>query len=198
MALFLDNFLAMAKKTGVPSPHLSEEEKRDKMQQICELYESQRATIESCCEAAGVSPRTFYLWRAQSAEFAEMYKKARISQEGYFWQDVIHPLAERALERLLRGERKVESKEEGEQNGDTFVVKKRTKTETEILPNAAVTIFTMKGLYPDKFPERHEITGRDGKPISIDTPPTIIQIAFRPPTDSTENVPSKEAMPEKS
>lgn len=59
------------------SPKYSLEEKAELVRQVCDLYESQNATIESCCDSVGVSYRAFRLWTVQHADFAEMYKKAR-------------------------------------------------------------------------------------------------------------------------
>lgn len=155
------------------------------VERICELYESQNATIESCCEAAGVPERTFRLWLSQDAEYAERYKKAKQIQDTAYWQEVIRPLAKTAMQRRLEGETKTETKSEGEWRGEgksrVFVEKKRTETKSEILPDTTLTIFAMNGLYPGMFAKRLEHTGKDGGPIETKT--LIIEL---PPDDGSD------------
>jgi len=157
----------MAKQKGIgAAPNYTDEERTSLFEAVCVIYETQRCTVESACEAVSLSSRTFYLWKGQYAECAERYKKAKTKQQEHYWQDIIAPLAETALQRLLTGERKVESKMEplvkdGLLTGDSRTI----VTEGEILPNATAVIFTMKGLYPGMFTDRHEVTGKDGSPL---------------------------------
>lgn len=144
------------KKTKAFQPLVPPEERLRIIEKICELYESQDATIESCCVAVGISDRTLRLWVAQDAVLAARYKKAKERQLNFFWEEVLVPLAPRSFARLLKGEKKVKVEEQGantidNEGGSVFVVKKVTTTTDEILPNAAVTIFAMKGIYPERF-----------------------------------------------
>lgn len=158
----------------------TDEERLNFVQQICDLYESQSATIESCCKAVGISYRVFRLWCTKNSDFAEMYKKARERQDLAYWEDVIRPKAKKSLLRLIEGEEFTETKEE---SGTTSFgpIEKTVTTTKVILPNATAVIFAMKGEYKDRFSERQEITGRDGK----DLPPSIItvRIPSEPPKD---------------
>ena len=130
---------------------------------VCDLYESQGNTIESCCKMADISESAFRLWCVQITEIGELYKKAKKVQEKVFWERA-QPLIEKAFVRLIKGESKRETKrEDGIGAGGPF--SKDVVTESEILPNATVTIFGMKGIYPDRFVEKQELTGKDGAPL---------------------------------
>jgi len=143
----------MAGKKGEPQKKYTDEEKLKIGLLVCDLYESQGATIESCCNAAGVSVAAFRLWAVQLGELGEAYKKAKALQDQIFW-DRLKPIAKSAFERLLTGEAKTEVKNEYEGEGEEKKLKKHIKTTSEILPNPTVTIFAMKGVYPDMFVER--------------------------------------------
>lgn len=146
---------------GSPRPEYTQEQKKEIVERVCALYESQQATVESCCDAVGISRQSFNLWCAQFGEFGERYKKAKEIQEAEYWENVIKPLQKKALQRHLE----VEVSED-----ETEVVYQGVKTtdpETNepvmqrskkwILPNPSVLIFSMKGTYPDKFAERQEV-----------------------------------------
>lgn len=143
----------MAKENkGQPQTHYTEEEKIRLGKLVCELYESQGATLESCCKAVGISDRLFRLWAVQVSEVSEAYKKVKAVQDQIFW-DRIKPIAKTAFERLLSGETKTERKDESG-TGANGPFTKESITTSEILPNPTVTIFAMKGVYPDMFVEK--------------------------------------------
>lgn len=160
--------------------HFSDDERFAFVQRVCELYESQSATIQSCCDAAGISYRAFRLWCTQNATYAEMYKKARDRQDIAYWEDVIRPKAKKSLLRLINGEEYIETKEETG-TSPMGAIEKTVTTTKVILPNATAVIFAMKGEYKDRFSERQEITGKDGKELQ----PSIItvRIPSEPPSD---------------
>jgi hypothetical protein len=166
---------------GTSKPEYSFEQKRELVERVCELYESQNATVESCCESAGISDRTFNLWVAQNAGFAERYKKAKEKQDAHYWQNIIKPLAKTSLQRLLEGEETedVEVKElafngvptknaEGEVN--TAKTVKRGKTQ----PNPTTVIFALKGIFPDMFADRSVIDLKTDAPQMIPVNPDQI------------------------
>lgn len=147
----------MPVQPGTQKREYSEEEKAEIVENICQFYESQNCTLESACEAAGISVRSFLLWRTQSTDFAERFKKARTVQREDYWENVIQPKAASALQRLLEGEEYVEKKVKKELIKATndaepkMIETERTETEKRILPSAAVAIFVTKGLYPERF-----------------------------------------------
>ena len=155
----------MATKKGKPKPQYTKKQKATIVNKVCNLYASQYATLESCCDASGISVRAFRYWVAEDADFAELYKKAKATQNDYYWEELVKPKAKSALLRRIEGETKKEVKRDGEMVNGKFVMKKKTETTSEILPDTTMTIFAMKGLYPEMFKERKELTGKDGEPL---------------------------------
>ncbi len=193
----------MAARLGEAKPQYSDEEKAKLVEKVCQYYESQQCTIESAAEAAGVSVRAFKLWLSQNAEFAERYKKARIQQDNDFWMNIIRPKNKTGIERLVTGERAIEKKVKRElkQNDEgelEFVETEETITDREILPNATVTIFVAKGIFPDRFADRtkneHDVTIKDDSwfaNLPFESQLEIIRIrnaATKPTTESTGDV----------
>lgn len=126
------------------------------VERICALYETQHATIESCCEAVGINVRTFYVWISEDSQFSERYKKAKAQQDAAYWEEVIKPLSKTALQKLLQGGTRTEKKsEQGENANGSF--SKDTESEIEFLPNPTAAIFALKGLYPEMFAERSKV-----------------------------------------
>ena len=163
----------MAAVKGQPKHHHTEEEKTEIVSRVCLLYQSQYATIESCCNAAGVSDRLFRLWCAENSEFSEMYKKAKEKGETAYWEELIKPLSKRALQKHLE----IEVAEDESDVVYQGVISKDPETNEPlkqrskkwVLPNPTITIFALKGLYPEKFSDKHEITGKDGAPLNPGT-----------------------------
>lgn len=154
--------------------HHTPEEKAALIEQVCEFYESQNATIESCCHAAGISENTFRLWLAQNGEFAERYKKAKEAQDKAYWQEIIRPLAKTAMQRHLEVEYASEYSEvvyQGVKVKDEFGQPVLQNSVKAILPNPTTLIFAMKGLYPKMFADRHEHSGPDGGPVEFTVTP---------------------------
>lgn len=165
--------MPVAKETS--KPQYSFEQKREFVERVCELYESQNATLESCCEAAGISRQSFSLWVVQVSEFGERYKKAKERQDAHYWQNVIKPLAKTSLQRLLEGEETEETQImdlhfKGEPTNKKATTIKRGKTQ----PNATTVIFALKGIFPDMFAERNIIDLKTDAPQMIPVNPDQI------------------------
>ena len=161
------------KKVGVASPHTTEKERARLVEMVCELYESQHATIKSCCDACGITSRSFNLWCAQNSQFSDRYLKAKQRAQAHYWEELIVPAAESAFLRLLKGETKQETKQEGRIVNGTIITGKTTITKSEVLPHATVTIFAMKGLHPERFKEdgntKIEVTFTDDASSDVGT-----------------------------
>jgi hypothetical protein len=159
----------------------TDEERLAYVTNVCELYESQNATIESCCKAAGISYRVFRLWCTQNADYASMYKKARDNQDKAYWEDVIRPKAKAGLIKLLEGGVKTETTTE-EGVGPMGAVSKTVVKVSELLPNVTAVALAMNGEYKERFSQRQEITGKDGK----DLPAAIITVRIPAEPPKTE------------
>ena len=163
------------------SPKYSLEEKSEIVSKVCDLYVSQNATIESCCDAVGVSYRAFRLWTVEHAHFAELYKKARQDQDKAYWEDIIRPKAKAGLIKLLEGGVKTETTTE-EGVGPMGAVSKTVVKVSELLPNVTAVALAMNGEYKERFSQRQEITGKDGK----DLPAAIITVRIPAEPPKTE------------
>ncbi len=148
----------MGVKKGSAKLQTNLPERTEIVERVCELYESQHATVESCCAAAGIDSRTFRLWVSQNADFAERYKKAKERQRQVYWQDVIRPLAETALQRLLAGQTlKTTTVEDLTFQGSLTNERATTEKEAETAPNPTAVIFALKGLEPEMFADRQKV-----------------------------------------
>ncbi|TXH53472.1 MAG: hypothetical protein E6Q97_13190 [Desulfurellales bacterium] len=148
----------MATKKGSAKPQTKPEERGEVVERVCVLYESQHATLESCCQAAGIASRTFYEWLAENAEFAQRYKKAKTAQREFYWQEIIRPLAETGLEKLLKGQKlKTKTVEDLSFQGNLTGERAATEKEVESSPNPTAVIFTLKGLEPEMFADRSKV-----------------------------------------
>lgn len=146
----------MAAVKGMAKPQTKPEERSEIVERICTLYETQHATIESCCKTEGITSRTFYIWISADSQFSERYKKAKAKQDAAYWEEVIKPLSKTALQKLLQGGTRTEKKsEQGENSSGSFT--KDTQAEIEFLPNPTAAIFALKGLYPEMFAERSKV-----------------------------------------
>ncbi len=148
----------MAGQKGKAQPKYSEQQKAEIVEKVCELYESQHVTVESCCNAVGVSDRLFRFWVSENPELSERYKKAKQNQDVFYWEDIIKPKAKTALQRLLEGEETedVEIRElsdKGVLTGDQAKTIKRSRS----MPNPTAVIFALKGEYPDRFADRQKV-----------------------------------------
>ena len=160
-------------KKGQPLPKYTPEQRREFVERVCELYETQNATIESCCKAVGVSAPAFRLWVNESSENSERYKKAKANQDAHYWQDIIRPLTKTSLQRLLEGEETQDTEvrdlsDKGILTGQQATTVKLSKTQ----PNATAVIFALKGLYPDMFADRQlvnmKVENMEGKTLTPD------------------------------
>ena len=90
--------LAIIKK-GVNVPI---EEKIKIAKLICELYATNEYSLEECCKATAIDSKTFFNWRREFPEIAELYLDAEGKNETIY----MHKLRERGrtnVERLLEG-----------------------------------------------------------------------------------------------
>ena len=153
----------MAKEKGVQTGrqvHHSEEERLRLGKQICDLYETQGATLASCCAAVGITDRTFYFWLKQNSELSEIYEKTKANADKIYW-DLIRQKAQVGLEKLITGYEVKESRsEKGSNEKGSF--KKDVDATTEVGPNATAVIFALKGIYPDMFTDRQKVEHTGG------------------------------------
>jgi hypothetical protein len=151
----------MAKKKPIPrKPSAAErttDERRQTANAICELYESDNVTIESCCSENGISVRTFRNWVDQDSEIAARFKNAKLkhSKNG---KERIKEKAVDALERLVVGYwvEETETVELFGKNGDMAGRQIKTK-KRYVGPNPTAVIFTLKNADPENWNENIQV-----------------------------------------
>lgn len=163
---------------GNRRPEYTLEQRAVLVERICELYETQNASAESCCEAMNVSYRSFMLWLRQNTAFAERYKKAKQQQDAHYWEEVIRPLAKTSLQRLLEGEETQDVEIRDLSDKGVLTNQKATTVKTSrTTPNPTAVIFALKGEYPERFTERQDIKIQSDQPELLPiTPDQIAQI----------------------
>lgn len=114
------------------------------MESICELYASGEYTIASCCEANGISYRTFVRWCRQSKRYDDLYELARALHRKVRFEG----LSEKALnsfERLITGYNYEEQHTEHvpTANGKTALRRVRIITK-HVPPHAGMVAMAMK------------------------------------------------------
>lgn len=142
----------MGKSKGIASPEHTEEEKILISNQVCDLYASQNATLESCCNAVGIPRNTFYYWCSQIEQIGQSYKKAKEKSVSIYW-DRLREKAQTGLEILVEGQTYTETRREVGVTS-TGAIDKTTETEVTVLPNPTSVIFALKGEFPDRFADR--------------------------------------------
>ncbi|MDR0682028.1 MAG: hypothetical protein LBG15_09315 [Dysgonamonadaceae bacterium] len=140
-----------------------------KARAICDLYATDKHTIESCCESEGVPYATFYCWvtpcrKGYVQDIQELYKKACEERQ----ENRKRSIEERKLsigeKALVALEKKIEGwtwQETTQENG------KATKIVDKFqVPDTASIIFSLTNAFEDDFKNRQntDITTK-GKPI---------------------------------
>lgn len=152
----------------------SKERNIKKAQAICDLYATDKYTIESCSESEGVPYRTFYSWTREAssnyiAEVAELYKKACEDKNFNRKKSIeerrltIGEKALIALEKKIEGWSWQEITREGKDKSNGKVVKIVDKFQ---VPDTASIIFSLTNAFEDEFKNRQntDVTTK-GKPI---------------------------------
>lgn len=152
--------MADKKKPTPRKPSAAErttEERRELANVICELYESDNVTIESCCSENGISVRTFRNWVDQDSEIAARFKNAK-QKHSKNGKERIKEKAVDALERLVVGYW-VEEMETVELYGKTGdLAGRQIKTKKRYVgPNPTAVIFTLKNADPENWNENIQV-----------------------------------------
>lgn len=152
--------MADKKKPTPRKPSAAErttEERRELANVICELYESDNVTIESCCSENGISVRTFRNWVDQDSEIAARFKNAK-QKHSKNGKERIKEKAVDALERLVVGYW-VEETETVELYGKTGdLAGRQIKTKKRYVgPNPTAVIFTLKNADPENWNENIQV-----------------------------------------
>lgn len=133
---------------------LSLKNKIQKSKEICELYKTDKHSIENCCDSVGIPYITFYQWveRKPITEIKEFYEKAKLAKYNVH-RGKLKKLALTSFQRKLKGweyeEKTTEVRVDLKGNPKPAVIKTTKKL---VIPGDAITIFALKNLagYRDK------------------------------------------------
>jgi len=145
---------------------------------ICDLYATDKYTIENACESQGTPYTTFYYWITPTRsghieEIEELYKKAceekRLNKSKSLQQRKldIGELALESLKKKVKGWEWEEITKEGrgkdKETNNSKTVKSVSKFQ---VPDTTALIFALTNAFPDDFKNKHntDITSGD-KPI---------------------------------
>lgn len=104
----------------------------------------QLSTVTAAAEHAGIDRRTHYLWLDTDPEYVRSFEEAKLESNDRLEAEARRRAMAGVLEDVYYA---------GE------VVGQQTRKSDTLL------IFLMKGAMPDKYRDRHEVTGADGGPI---------------------------------
>lgn len=143
-----DAGVSALKPKGTHVKHFSEDERKRIVHAIGSVYATGKWTLESCCNAQGISERTFHNWLAKSAELSDAIEEYKRSMVEIRKQD-LKKLAETGLQKLLT-ERTVQKKTtvvKIDASGTPMPAEVRT-TEEVYMPNTAAVLFTLTNTDP--------------------------------------------------
>lgn len=156
----------MMEETRNPKTRWRKSQKLRVAKAICDLYATNRYTIESCCKSEGVPYRTFASWfsegqRGYVAEIAEIYKKT-LDLKADTNRGELKELALTSFRRLISGEEFEEKSTVVRVNPNgTGTITDVKKTIKKIMPNPAAVIFALKNLDPAHFKDKQDIEVTD-------------------------------------
>jgi len=114
-------------------------------QNVLEAY-VKVGTVTHACKEVGIARRTFYLWIKTDKKFLAAYQEAQ--------EEAIESLEKEARRRAIEG-----TLEPVYQGGKRVgAIRKYSDT---------LLIFLLKGAKPEKYRDRHEVTGAKGGPIQV-------------------------------
>jgi hypothetical protein len=154
--------------------HRTKEEKIALADKICEQYESDVVTIESCCNAFGISESIFSLWVKEIGEIGERYKASKHKQE-CFQKQRIRQKAKTSLEKMVEGYEYEEVTTEGREVNGKFQAVKQVKKTIKVQPVSNLIIFALTNSNKENDNEFHHVnkqvhTGgvsKDGEDLPI-------------------------------
>jgi len=126
---------------------------------ILSVYATGKYTMESCCESQGISDRTFRDWLGKYSELAELYEEYKVSMLEINKQE-LRKLAEKSLEKLVKGGEYEESVTVVTMDKGKPVVKEVRKTKKIVQPNTAAVLFTLTNLDPKQWRNTQLIEGK--------------------------------------
>lgn len=158
---------------GKPQPKYNAEEKRIKVQAICDMYAKGEYTVAACAEYHNITERTFFEW-IKDSELSAIYEDAK-NRMNFEYMARLRVKSKSVIESYLESEQvdKTEqvfiTKEIIVENGQRKTVKalKEEKKITYIRkPSEKMAMWVAEKLIPE-FAPKQEITHNIGKGVII-------------------------------
>lgn len=135
------------------------------VKRISELISSDSYTIAEICLIVGINEDTFYTWKKNKPEFSEQIKKAQD-----IFDEKCTTEAKKSLMKLVSGYTVDETKtiyidsKEGRPK-----IKEQTITKKHYQPSLGAAIFVLTNKDPHNWKNRqnNEVTGKDGKDLTV-------------------------------
>ena len=109
------------------------------------------------CAKANIKEKTFYQWKAQKSEFAQLVKKAHDK----YHEGLVHRL-ENSLWKKATGYEETETETEYTQDKDGNLVVKRKKVRNKhFSPDTGAIAFALCNLAPEKWKNRQNVQNED-------------------------------------
>lgn len=144
------------------------EEKIEIAKKICEIYSTGKYTIDSVCSTQGVPVRTFYQWRSEITEIADLVRKAKGKRRDERKGELVE-LAETALHKRLNGWPVEETIIEGGMTPEGEMQRKRMrKTRKVVPPDSTLIIYALKIGNPAKYVQSDIPPEDEGKETMYD------------------------------
>jgi len=136
---------------------LPTKEKIEVAGRICEQYATGLYTLESCCEAEGITYRTLRNWAEKISEISGSLKKAKIEADESSRQD-LREKARQGLRLKVTGHEVTEKRTFYDEEGNVTKIIETTKY---IPPSDTAIIFALTNADPDNFKHLRavEVTG---------------------------------------
>lgn len=134
----------------------SPEERIEISKLICEMYATGKYTIASCVENQGINEKTFYNWRGEIPEIADLYKQAGVSCS-IAQRTELRLAALSSLKKLVDGQTVEEIHQEGipvyNKKGEQIAMKTKSvkRITKHYQPNVTAVIFSLKAMDPATF-----------------------------------------------
>lgn len=131
---------------------------------ILSIYATGKYTLESCCEAQGITDRTFRDWLYKHPELSILYEEYKITMREVSKEE-LRKLAEKSLEKLVKGGEFEESTTvlqmvKGKDGIMKAEVKEVRKVKKVVQPNTAAVLFTLTNLDPKQWRNTQLIEGK--------------------------------------
>lgn len=148
--------------------NLTVEEKIEIAVKVCEMYATDKYTIQMCLDKYGIkSPSTWTAWQEEIGTIGELYKAAKEKKETVYRVN-LKERARTGLERSIEGEvvNLVDTEEEFK-DGEWVIIKRKTR-QVHVRGSVQAQIFALVNIDSETF--KHRNSAEAEVPLDVETP----------------------------